>query len=111
MRLDYEDTKFDPDKDEALYAIRFTTNETSNIKIPYSPDFDTTGVDTGKPPFTGNGFTKAENGQLIPEYKCSDARVTPNDGAQIIKIGKDGFTEVVAVYDENEKNLSQLKNN
>lgn len=49
-------------------------------------------------PFTGNGFTKATNGQIIPEYKMFDF-VKIEDGAQIIEIGKDGKETLKAIYD------------
>ncbi len=88
----------------------FLSIESSNIRIPYSPDFCAGGMDTGTPPFTGNGFTKSENGQLIPEYKCTDDRVIPNDGAQIVRIGKDGSTEVVAVYNAEAKKFLPIEN-
>lgn len=55
------------------------------------------GTAIGKPPFTGNGFTKTTNGQVIPEYKCF-AFIKVNDGAQLIEAGKDGTETVLAIY-------------
>ena len=96
LRLDYPDTAYDIVSDDTLAVIRYNTNETSKIQIPYSSEMG--GVTTGADPFTGNGFTKATNGQIIPEYKMSDfARI--EDGAQLIEIGKDGIETLKAIYD------------
>lgn len=96
LRLDYPDTAYDIVSDDTLAVIRYNTNETSKIQIPYSSEMG--GVTTGADPFTGNGFTKATNGQIIPEYKMSDfARM--EDGAQLIEIGKDGKETLKAIYD------------
>ena len=96
LRLDYPDTAYDIVSDDTLSVIRYNTNETSKIQIPYSSEMG--GVTTGADPFTGNGFTKATNGQIIPEYKMSDfARI--EDGAQLIEIGKDGKETLKAIYD------------
>lgn len=96
LRLDYPDTAYDIVSDDTLAVIRYNTNETSKIQIPYSSEMG--GVTTGADPFTGNGFTKATNGQIIPEYKMSDfARI--EDGAQLIEIGKDGKETLKAIYD------------
>lgn len=96
LRLDYPDTAYDIVSDDKLAVIRYNTNETSKIQIPYSSEMG--GVTTGADPFTGNGFTKATNGQIIPEYKMSDfARI--EDGAQLIEIGKDGKETLKAIYD------------
>lgn len=96
LRLDYPDTAYDIVSDDTLAVIRYNTNETSKIQIPYSSEMG--GVTTGADPFTGNGFTKATNGQIIPEYKMSDfSRI--EDGAQLIEIGKDGKETLKAIYD------------
>lgn len=96
LRLDYPDTAYDIVSDDTLAVIRYNTNETSKIQIPYSSEMG--GVTTGADPFTGNGFTKATNGKIIPEYKMSDfARI--EDGAQLIEIGKDGKETLKAIYD------------
>lgn len=96
LRLDYPDTAYDIVSDDTLAVIRYNTNETPKIQIPYSSEMG--GVTTGADPFTGNGFTKATNGQIIPEYKMSDfARI--EDGAQLIEIGKDGKETLKAIYD------------
>lgn len=57
------------------------------------------GVVTEAPPFTGNGFTKATNGEIIPEFKCT-GYLNIADGAQLIEIRKDGTEILRAVYSE-----------
>ena len=49
-------------------------------------------------PFTGNGFTKVINGEIIPEYKCA-GYIEIQDGAQLIEIDKDGTETLLAIYD------------
>lgn len=96
LRLDYPDTAYNIASDDSLAIIRYTTSEPSKIDITFSSEFG--GVATGEAPFTGNGFTKATNGQIIPEFKCSSLTKI-NDGAQLIEIGKDGTETVIAIYD------------
>ena len=76
------------EKNEVLQLLR-GEKEYEVIVSEFSPDIF---------PTTGNGFTKATNGQIIPEYKMSDfARI--EDGAQLIEIGKDGKETLKAIYD------------
>ena len=99
QRLDYDGTPFSP-SDGSATIIRFTSNETSNIKIPFGEGMpEPTGgkVSSMAPPFTGNGFTSATNGQIIPEF-YSDG-LTINNGAQMIEITSEGKEILKAVYD------------
>lgn len=99
LRLDYDGTPFSP-SDGSATIIRFTSNETSNIKIPFGEGMpEPTGgkVSSMAPPFTGNGFTSATNGQIIPEF-YSDG-LTINNGAQMIEITSEGKEILKAVYD------------
>ena len=61
-------TTYNPLADNSVGVIRYTTNEVSKVSIPYSKEMG--GTITEAPPFTGNGFTKATNGEIIPEFKC-----------------------------------------
>jgi predicted hydrocarbon binding protein len=96
LRLDYTDTKFNAATDEVLGVIRFKTPESSNIKIPYSNEMG--GIVSEPQPFTGNGFTKATNGQSIPEYKC-DGYLSLFDGAELYTVSKKGSEVLLATYD------------
>ena len=75
--------------------IKFKTEEIDKISIPYGKDFG--GMNTDGPPCTLNGFTAARNGEVVPEWTL-DARITPNEGAELHKVvnGKD---TVVAIFD------------
>ena len=97
LRLDYPNTAYDFVADDSLAVIRYNTEEVSKIGIPYSSEFG--GSEIGQPPFTGNGFTKATNGQIIPEFKCEDY-IDVIDGAQLIEISKDGTEKIIAIYSE-----------
>lgn len=97
LRLDYPQSAYKPLADDSIGVIRYTTDEASKISIPYGTEMG--GVVTEAPPFTGNGFTKATNGEIIPEFKC-DGYLEVSDGAQLIEIGKDGTETLKAVYSE-----------
>lgn len=83
--------------DSSIGVIRYTTDEVSKISILYGVEMG--GIITDAPPFTGNGFTKATNGEIIPEFKCN-GYIDVSDGAQLIEIGKDGKETLKAVYSE-----------
>lgn len=96
LRLDYPGSVYQPLADDSLGVIRYTTDQAPKISIPYGPEMG--GTVTEVSPFTGNGFTKATNGQIIPEFKCDDFLKIKN-GAQLIEIQKDGTEILRAVYD------------
>jgi hypothetical protein len=96
LRLDYAGTAYNPATDECVGVIRFKTPQASNLEIPYSQSMGGNIVDG--PPFTGNGFTAATNGQAIPEYKCTQY-IDVYDGAELYTITKDGTETLTAVYD------------
>ena len=100
LRLDYPNSVYQPISDNTVGVIRYTTDEISKISIPYSKEMG--GVISEAPPFTGNGFTKATNGQIIPEFKC-DGFLKVSDGAELIEISKDGAETLKAVYSEIDK--------
>ena len=97
LRLDYPGSVYNPVSDKSLGVIRYTTDEVSKISIPYSVEFG--GNIIAEQPFTGNGFTKAVNGQIIPEFKC-EGYLEICDGAQLIEIYQDGTEVVLAIYSE-----------
>jgi hypothetical protein len=97
LRLDYPNSAYQSVTDDSLGVIRYNTSEVSKIEIPYGTEMG--GKVTEAAPFTGNGFTKATNGQIIPEYKC-DGYLEVEDGAQLIEISKDGTETLKAVYSE-----------
>ena len=95
LRLDYPNSPYNRESDISIGVIRYTSNEISKILIPYNLDMG--GNVIGAPPFTGNGFTGALNGQIIPEYQCSST-VVLSDGAQLYEVGRDGVETLRGVY-------------
>ena len=90
-RLDYvtgDGVRSYPEGGDTYGYIKFKTEEIDKISIPYGKD----GL-----PCTLNGFTAARNGEVVPEWTL-DARITPNEGAELHKVvnGKD---TVVAIFD------------
>lgn len=97
-RLDYvtgDGVRSYPEGGDTYGYIKFKTEEIDKISIPYEKDFG--GMNTDGPPCTLNGFTVARNGEVVPEWTL-DARITPNEGAELHKVvnGKD---TVVAIFD------------
>lgn len=109
LRLDYKGAAFKSATDECVGVIRFRTPQASEMKIPYSKAMDDTSIFADKPPYTGNGFTAATNGQAIPEYYCDGQRLSLEegksqylsleDGAELYTVTKDGTETLAAVYD------------
>ena len=97
LRLDYGGSEFKPATDKCVGVIKFKTPDISKIDIPYSQAMGGNAV--GGPPFTGNGFTAATNGQAIPEFLCN-GRVALNDGAELYMVTKDVSEILVAVYNK-----------
>ena len=96
LRLDYPGTAYKVDSDSCLAVIRFKTPDAEKIEIPYGVDFG--GTITDAPPFTGNGFTKAMNDKVIPEYKCR-GYLNVDDGAELYELDKHGKEFLRAIYD------------
>ncbi|MGF2616405.1 T7SS effector LXG polymorphic toxin [Rossellomorea aquimaris] len=96
LRLDYPGTVYDPLSEDVIGIIRYTTKEVSEISIPYGKGMG--GIIEDAPPFTGNGFTKAENGSIIPEFK-NNKYLEIADGAQLIEV-KNGVETIRAIYKE-----------
>jgi len=116
LRLDYDNTPFKnpySSGEKNMFAIRFTTSDTSMINISYkSADL---GTNTFGKPYTGNGFLSAATeldlsagypgkvtqigNQLIPEYYCK-GNITLNAGAEMYKITESGEEILYAIYND-----------
>ena len=97
-RLDYvTDTGVRPypEGGDTYGYIKFKTEETDKISIPYGEAFG--GTNTDGSPCTLNGFTGARNGEIVPEWTL-DGRITPNVGAELHKV-VDGEDVIVAIFD------------
>ncbi len=110
LRLDYIPAQYFPDSDDALAVIRFYTNETDKITVPYYKSESWGGTCDNDLPFTGNGFTASKNGTVIPEYWCYD-NITDTkqycnimDGAELYKVTKYGDEVLLAIYDSKRPN-------
>ena len=98
LRLDYPGTKYIRN-DGSVGVIRYSSEESVNAYIPYSPELGGKIVD--QPPFTGNGFTKSMNGHVVPEfYQPEIKRLLP--GAKIYELKANGeITEIAELIEEN----------
>ncbi len=105
LRLDYPNSAYNP-KAGSLGVIRFKTPDSSQIKIPYSQEMG--GTTKASQPFTGNGFTKSTNGQIIPEFKANK-RMQLSDGSELYELKNDGTITQVAVYSEADGHFIMVK--
>jgi hypothetical protein len=105
LRLDYEGTTFNPYKDQGIGVIRFKTAEVERAVIPFSDAMG--GKSVVAYPNTGNGFTAAENGRVIPEFvfpKTNSSKgISPRQGAELYEVTRTGAERLRAVYDSRQK--------
>jgi hypothetical protein len=92
LDLGYDGSEFRPDLTE-LYVLRWTAANLEVYQVPYSPERG--GDWTGKPPFTGTGYTSWSS-RPIPEYFV-DLMPIPV-GAEIYRIAQ-GRADFIARYD------------
>ena len=85
-----------PENGGSLGVIRFTTEDVDSITIPYGQTMGGT-MDLSFP-FTGSGFTAAENGQTIPE-SCFVKSIDINSIAELYEIDRDGTETLRSIYD------------
>ena len=105
LRLEYTGSPFTAE-DSSMYALRFYTYDKDKLFVPYGQGMPHPEVNVNTnlpPPFTGNGFTSATNGSIIPEYMSSGCRMT--NGAQLVRINSDGTEELLAVFDGERFNI------
>jgi len=106
LGLDYSGSKFKPDTDDCMYAIRFKSDSVEGgIHIPYGESFGGTASSSKNPlPFTGNGFAGGEGIDILtPEYEFNNYSEIM-DGAEMYRIDKNGTQTLVAIYDSTEIN-------
>jgi hypothetical protein len=100
MRLDYDGSPFSL-TDDVVTVIRFTTNDVSDIHIPYGGDMphplELEEATEWKWPYTGHGFTAAENGGVLPELYSSGVELK---NAKMFEILSDGQEKLIAEYDD-----------
>ena len=106
LGLDYSGSKFKPDTDDCMYAIRFKSDSVEGgLHIPYGESFGGTASSSKNPlPFTGNGFAGGEGIDILtPEYEFNNYSEIM-DGAEMYRIDKNGTRTLVAIYDSTEIN-------
>ena len=104
LALGYKDTPFKVGIDTDDGVIRFKVDEVDKIDIPYGPSMESVGAkapsggfDTSPDPFTGHGFTKDINGNIIPEYTMD--YLEPKEGAELYRVNSEtGIEELIAKY-------------
>lgn len=91
LRLDYNNNPFNLELDKDYGVIRFKVDNPEKISMPYGPDMKEVGAklpingfNPSQDPFTGHGFTKDINGNIIPENTID--YLEPNKGAELYKI-------------------------
>ncbi|MBF2565926.1 hypothetical protein IA938_04575 [Listeria welshimeri] len=97
LRLDYLDgsgARAFPDGGEGYAVIRYTSEFTEEMDIPYGEIFGGSNVDGY--PCTLNGFTGSDI-NIIPEWKFAD-RLKPKEGAELIEI-INGKETIVGIFD------------
>ena len=113
LRLDYNPPGFDPVNDHFISVVRFKTDNTSAIKVPYggvtNADLNVVAEATGihkseliqqSWPFSGNGFTVTETGKTVPEFVTRTGKYMElKKNASLYDIYKDGTEVLKAVYD------------
>ncbi|MDR2987252.1 MAG: hypothetical protein LBV34_20695 [Nocardiopsaceae bacterium] len=92
LDLGYEGSEFSPDMTE-LFVLRWTASNLESYQVPYSPERG--GDWSGKPPFTGTGYTSPTN-RRIREFFV-DLMPIPV-GAEIYRIAL-GHADFIARYD------------
>jgi hypothetical protein len=92
LDLGYEGSEFSPDMDE-IYLLRWTAAAPDVYQVPYSRERG--GDWTGKPPFTGTGYTSWQS-RAIPEFYV-DLMPIPV-GSEIFRIAA-GQADFIARYD------------
>ena len=108
LRLDYKDSNFSDISDSSLGIIRFKTGYVEKIDVPYSPEFG--GKAIGDYPFTGNGFTAAGNGKIIPEFIITDTEgVKINDRAEIFELDRNGNEKLVGIFNGKSGRFFKIK--
>lgn len=97
LRLDYDGTKFA--RDGAGYAvIRFYSEATAGLTIPYSPELG--GTQPHEWPNGGGGFTTSKLGQGgYPEWVMT-GYTAPCDGAELYEVTPEGREILRSVYSD-----------
>ena len=86
------ETDFKPSMDESMGVIRFRVKQGENLIVPYSELV--VGLDQT---FSGNGFIKSLNGDIVPEFRLT--KYSDFLEGELYEIQKDGTWILRGVYD------------
>ena len=92
LDLGYEGSDFDPDLAE-VYVLRWNAMGPTSYQVPYSAEMG--GDWSGKPPFTGTGYTSSRS-HVVAEFYLDPVPVPV--GAEIYRISAAG-TDFIARFD------------
>jgi hypothetical protein len=92
LDLGYEGSDFRPDLTE-LYVLRWIAVGPESYQVPYSSEMG--GDWSGKPPFTGTGFTSSRS-HVVAEFYLDPVPVPI--GAEIHRI-RSGMSDLIARFD------------
>lgn len=96
LRLDYEDTPYDPDRGEGYALVRFYSSYTDELIIPFCEELQ--GTYPHSWPCSGGGFTASSLGDGgYPEWFFPIDR-QPNEGAEIYSVDRRGRETLVLIY-------------
>lgn len=83
---------FDPSADESMGVIRFRVKQGKNLIVPYGELVE--GLDRT---FTGNGFIRTLNGDIVPEFRLTE--YSDFLEGELYEARKDGTWILRGVYD------------
>lgn len=109
LSMEYDGSPFTPD-DDFVTAIHFTSKDADNIIILFGDSMPNPAggkVSEMTPPFTGNGFTSASNGLIIPEFYSYGLSI--DNGAQMVRITKEGNDVLIAIYDDKKQRFFPIE--
>ena len=92
---------FDPTADESMGVIRFRAKQGENLIVPYGELVE--GLDRT---FTGNGFVRSMNGEIVPEFKLTE--YSDFLEGELYEVRKDGTWILRGVYDSDMKQFIEV---
>ena len=113
LRLDYLNDKGTHNyelSDGSCGVIRYRTPQYAKANKPYSyvMVMGSEKAYTANPSFTGNAFTAARNGQVVPEYVYDDPANLEN-GAELYQLFDDGTEKLLAGFDTRQKRFIKVE--
>ena len=113
LRLDYLNDKGTHNfelTDGSCGVIRYRTPQYAKANKPYSyvMVMGSEKAYTANPSFTGNGFTAAKNGLVVPEF-IFDTYTDLGNGAELYQIFDNGTEKLLAIFDIRQKRFIEVE--